>query len=66
MGALVWAAARGVEAVVDTDAFAGTLLAVALPVVVGVASYAALAFALRVPELEHVARLVRGRLRKPS
>lgn len=66
MGALVWLAARAVAALVDTNAFVGNVLEVVVPVAVGVVSYLGLAHALRVPELEHVTRLVRGRLRKPS
>jgi putative peptidoglycan lipid II flippase len=66
MGVLVWGAARGVRALVDPEAFAGTVLEVVVPVLVGVAAYVALAHAFRVPELQHVTRLVGGRFRKPS
>ncbi|MDQ3914495.1 MAG: murein biosynthesis integral membrane protein MurJ [Actinomycetota bacterium] len=66
MGAIVWAVARGVHTLVDPQALAGNLLEVAVPVAAGVVAYLLLARAFRVPELEHVAGLVRGRLRKPS
>jgi putative peptidoglycan lipid II flippase len=66
MGVVVWLVARGVHALVDPATLVGDLAEVGVPVAAGVVSYLVLARALRVPELEHVARLVRGRVSKPS
>lgn len=65
MGAVVWLAWRAVAAVTDDDTLAGTFLEVAVPVATGAAAYLAIARLLEVPELEHVAALVRRRP-KPS
>ncbi|MFN2586610.1 MAG: murein biosynthesis integral membrane protein MurJ [Actinomycetota bacterium] len=66
MGAVVWLTWRGVAALVDASTFAGALLEVAIPVPAGAAAYLLFAHALRVPELQHAARLVPERFRKPS
>ena len=66
MGVVVWAVAWAIRAVVDPETLVGNLTEVAVSVVAGVVSYLVLSRLLRVPELEHVAGLVRGRLRKPS
>jgi putative peptidoglycan lipid II flippase len=66
MGAVVWLAARGIDAAADTEAFAGNLLQVVVPVAAGGASYLAFARLFRVRELEHVTALVGRRFRKQA
>ncbi|HYP22524.1 MAG TPA: murein biosynthesis integral membrane protein MurJ [Actinomycetota bacterium] len=61
MGAVVWLALRGVRAVTAEGTFAATLSEVVVPVAAGAISYLAFARLLRVPELDHVAALVRRR-----
>jgi putative peptidoglycan lipid II flippase len=61
MGGVVWLALAGVRSVTEAGTFAATLAEVAVPVTAGGISYLVFARLLRVPELEHVAALVRRR-----
>lgn len=61
-GAGAWAVARAVGAAVDLDTLPGQFAQVALSVAAGLVLYAAVARALRVPELRPLAALVAGRL----
>lgn len=60
MGVLVWLALEGVTSLVDEDTLVGQGISVAVPVMIGVASFVGLAHALKVPELDYV-RSVLGR-----
>jgi putative peptidoglycan lipid II flippase len=59
MGGAAWASHLGLTALLDPRNLASRFLLAMLPVVVGVAVYAACARALRIPELEHYLRRLR-------
>jgi putative peptidoglycan lipid II flippase len=62
MGVAVWATSRGLEAVVSTDALTGQILAVAVPIALGVGAYLGFCLLFGVEELTHVRTLVTRRL----
>ena len=64
MGALVWLTSRGLGELVSVESLGGGVVAVGVPVAVGLVAYLLLARALRVPELEQVTALVNGRFRR--
>jgi len=64
MGVVVFGVLRGVASFVDTSAPGGAAIAVIIPVTAGVGVYAALAIALKVPELGFIRNLA-GRKAAP-
>lgn len=62
MGLLVWLTLAGVATVVDEATLAGQAVAVSVPVIVGVVTFLALAYTLRVSELSYVRNVVGRRL----
>ena len=62
MGVVVWMSARLLREVLDPQAITGQILAVGIPVALGVAAYLGACILFRVEELEHVRGLVTRRL----
>ena len=62
MGVVVWAASRGLEAIVSTDALTGQIAAVAVPIALGVGAYLGFCLLFGVEELAYVRTLVTRRL----
>ncbi len=63
MGLVVWAVSAFIEEAVSKATLAGQILAVAVPVAVGVISYLALAYVFRVHELEFARSALARRIR---
>ena len=64
MALLVWASLRLLSGAIPTGPITGQVALVAIPVVIGVASYVGLSYALGVEELAYLRSLAGGRLRR--
>jgi putative peptidoglycan lipid II flippase len=62
MGGVVWASSRYVERMLDTGAITGQVLAVGIPVILGVGTYLGFCSLFGVEELGHLRGLIRRRL----
>jgi putative peptidoglycan lipid II flippase len=62
MGAVVWGASRLIERTLDTSALGGQLVAVGVPVIVGVVAYLGLCLLFKVEELAYVRETMGRRL----